>query len=201
MNYFAIYKTSTGEISQICMASNIESISNLITNETNAIPIDPEKITDATHYVDLNNNLPTLYPPKPDKNYTWDWGTKSWVDIRAIEEIKNAKWGKIKLARLKNLANPLVTPYGTFDCNTVSRANIIQTVQYIQLLSISNPSATATFTLKDNSTVDLNSAQITEVGILLGQHVEQVYSTARNLRQLITNALTIEEVNAINWPT
>lgn len=200
MNYFAIYKTSTGEISQICIADNMASLSNLITNETNAIQIEPE-ITDSTHYIDLSNNTPVVFPPKPNKDVKWDWSVKAWIDSRTLDEIKNAKWSEIKLARLKNLANPLVTPYGIFDCNTVSRANITQTVQYIQIAAINNPSATVTFTLKDNSTVALNSTQMTEVGILLGQHVEQVYNTARNLRELIINATTIEDINTISWPT
>lgn len=199
MNYYAIYKTSTGEITQICITNNFESLSNLITNETNAVEISLE-ISDSTHYIDVNTNLPVLFPEKPSKDYKWDWNSKSWADLRPLDEVKKTKWEEIKLGRLKNLAKPLVTPYGIFDCNTVSRANIIQSVQYAQLTAINSPSSTVTFTLHDNSTISLNSTQMAEVGVLLGQHIEQVYTTARNLRQAITDASTINEVNVISWP-
>jgi len=84
MKYFILYNTTNGEIFQ-----TINSIS-----EENLVPAMQqfeylevsEQLDNSKYYVDLETKQTVAFPDKPDQNYTWDWTTKTWQDLRTDEE-------------------------------------------------------------------------------------------------------------------
>lgn len=199
MNYYAIYNQTTGQISQVCGATNIESIQHLL-GTTNSAILCSEGLSNARFYVDVSSQSLVEFPPKTTSYYSWDWATHSWADSRTLQQAKDQKWTQIKLDRDASIKAPLSTPYGTFDADANSRANIANAVLYLQTLAQQGTPGTVDWTLVDNTTITLNYAEMSEVGLLLGQRTNTAYDTGRALRLQIDAATTIAEVDAIQWP-
>lgn len=54
-------------------------------------------------------------PPPPGE---WTWNGANWIrDAATLDELKILKWAEIKGARALAIDDPLVTPYGAFDCD------------------------------------------------------------------------------------
>jgi len=56
----------------------------------------------------------------------------------------------------------------------------------------------ADFTLADNTVATLNAAQMIGLGVAVGQHVQQVYGRATELREAIDAAQDIDALEAID---
>ena len=136
----------------------------------------------------------------PSAAHRWDSTTKQWVDPRTLQDFMASKWAAIKAAREASIDANLATPYGTFDCKAKDRSNITDAVLMLQTLSALGTPTTIDFTLTDNSTVTLTTAQMVTVGLLLGQKVQTAHGTARALRAQIEAATTSNQVEAITWP-
>lgn len=200
MIYYAIYDTTTGQINQICSAPNLESIQHLLGTENAALQCS-EGLSNVQFYVDVNSQSLVEFPPKPASYYTWDWSTHTWIDTRTLQQVKNEKWEEIKRSRDAAINAPLSTPYGVFDADPNSRANIANSVLYLQTLEQQGTPGTVDWTLADNTTITLNYQEMSTVGLLLGQRTNAAYDTGRALRTQIDAATTIPEVEAIHWPT
>lgn len=199
MIYYAIYNKTSGQITQICSASDIESIQHILGSESLAMVCN-EGLNNTQFYVDINSQTLVEFPSKPAPYYTWDWNTHSWVDARTLQQVKDQKWEEIKLSRDAAINAPLDTPYGTFDADANSRANIANSVLYLQTLEQQGTPGTVDWTLADNTIITLNYQEMSTVGVLLGQRTNAAYDTARALRAQIDAATTIAEVEAIHWP-
>lgn len=199
MTYYAIYNTITGQITQICSASNVDAIQHLLGPNTAALVCN-EGLSNAQFYVDVNSLSLVEFPPKPNVYTIWDWTTHSWIDPRSIQNHKDQKWEEIKRSRDAAINAPLSTPYGVFDADASSRANIANAVLYLQTLEQQGNPGTVDWTLADNTTITLNYTEMSEVGLLLGQRTNAAYDTGRALRAQIDAATTIAEVDAIHWP-
>lgn len=199
MNY-AIYNRTSGEIIQTCLADNIDSLSHLINSTQNAVEC-PEDLNNSKYYVDVDTETFVEFPPKPQTWYVWNWTTHSWEDPRTLQNYQDIKWEEIKRSRDAAINAPLTTPYGVFDADPSSRANISNAVLYLQTLEQQGTPGTVDWTLADNSTITLNYQEMSQVGLLLGQRTNAAYDTARALRTQIYAATTVAEVEAIHWPT
>lgn len=199
MRYYAIYNSTTGEIVQICSADSVDQIQNLLTDQKSAFECN-ENLNNNRFYIDINSQSLVEFPSKPAPYYTWDWNTHSWVDARTLQQVKDQKWEEIKLSRDAAINAPLDTPYGTFDADANSRANIANSVLYLQTLEQQGTPGTVDWTLADNTIITLNYQEMSTVGVLLGQRTNAAYDTARALRAQIDAATTIAEVEAIHWP-
>lgn len=146
----------------------------------------------------LVNGVITKKPPKPSKFHIFDYTIKQWVDPRTLAELREAKWEDIKQARTRAIEVPLETPYGIFDADASGREGIKDAVMLLQTLNSIGQPSTTNFTLHDNSVVQLNLAQIIEVGLLLGQRVENAHEHSRILREQI-DAATKEQLELIKW--
>jgi hypothetical protein len=195
MNTYVIYNSVTGQINRIVVCNNIEQ--QLKSGETYI----EGTIDDSKYYVDVDTETFVEFPPKPAPYDTWDWNTHSWVDARTLVQAQDQKWAQIKLNRDAAINAPLTTPYGVFDADPSSRANISNAVLYLQTLEQQGTPGTVDWTLADNSTITLNYQEMSQVGLLLGQRTNAAYDTARALRTQIYAATTIAEVEAIHWPT
>lgn len=138
-------------------------------------------------------------PPQPF-GCVWDWDTKAWV--ADLAGARAAKWQEMKDARTAALTAPLATPYGAFDTDPASRANIVQTAQLMQTQAQSfAPSAapTVAFTLADNTVATLTAGQMVSVALLLAQQIQIAYDRGRQVRAAIEAATTAQEVQAVSW--
>ena len=200
MIYYAIYDTTTGQIYQTCVAPSRDSISHLMGPNKNALEI-TDDLSNTQFYIDIDSNTLVEFPPKPNQYSVWDWTLHTWVDPRTLQDYKDEKWEQIKRDRDAAINAPLSTPYGEFDADSNSRANIANAVLYLQTLEQQGTPGTIDWTLADNTTITLNYAEMSSVGLLLGQRTNAAYDTGRALRAQIDAATTIAEVDAIHWPT
>ena len=126
---------------------------------------------------------------------------RTWIDLRALSDVKAARWAAIKVARDAAITKPLVTPYGTFDATPVAQKSITDAVLMLQTLQAMGTPETIDFTLANNTTVTLTTEQMVNVGLLLGAQTQAAYTMGRGLRVQIEAATSIAQVEAITWPT
>lgn len=140
-------------------------------------------------------------PAQPTTAHGWNPVALRW-DTPAplpLPELKTTQWLHIKQARESAINAPLATPYGTFDAHAKARASITDAVLMLQTLSAQGTPQTIDWTLADNTVVTLTTAQMVEVGVLLGQQVQAAYTQARSLRVQIEAATTAQEVGLVVW--
>lgn len=154
------------------------------------------------------NDVLTDYTPeqaaakaaRPSYACEWSNVTFSWSDLRDLSQVKEDRWTAIKSARNAALTAPLSTPHGTFDADVYSQKNITDAIALLQALEATGSPQTIDYTLADNSVVTLTTAQMVQVGLLLGARTQDAYATGRALRTAIDAASTKEEVEAVVWP-
>ena len=125
--------------------------------------------------------------------------TKQWVDTITLDDRKGIKWSEMKAAREAAFNAPLVTPFGVFDCTPSARQSITDAVMRLQTLESLGTPTDIEFTLADNTEVSLTTAEMVQVGLLLGAKTQEAYARGRQVRQLVTDAVTIAEVEAITF--
>jgi hypothetical protein len=114
-----------------------------------------------------------------------------------LATLQDAKWAQTKTAREAFISAPLPTPHGVFDCDPDSRKSITDAVLMLQTLAAIGSPSTIDFTLADNSVATLTTAQMVEVGLLMGQRVQQAYAIGRMRRTAIYAATNAAEVEAV----
>lgn len=163
-----------------------------------AIPdVDPPQDTNTYwRYVDgsMSNTGQPILPPA--SGLSWDDETAQWVDLRNLEQIKDAKWEEIKKSRTDAEYAGFVWDGSTFDSDPLSQQKIIGASQ---LASLNPELFSIDWTLADNTVRTLNAQEMNAVGIALGQHVNAQYVKARGLRQQIEAATSRDAVNAVAW--
>lgn len=140
-------------------------------------------------------------PPAPDDSHEWNWTSKAWV-VKGMDDLRNSKWELMKAARAIAIEAPLVTPYGTFDADVDSAANIVRTAQLMQTEAQSlAPGADPTedFTLADNTVVRLTAGQMVQVALMLASQIKSAYARGRVVRAAIESAATPQALDAISW--
>ena len=135
--------------------------------------------------------------PVQPLNTVWNATTKVWADIRTVEEVKVKKWAELKAAREVAFDAPLTTPFGIFDCTLSARRSITDAVMMLQTLAAAGTPTDITFTLANNTEISLTTAQMVQVGLLLGAKTQAAYARGRAVRELVAAALTIADVEAI----
>lgn len=187
---FTAYQKSTGQVEYSGTASDPASI------ETDNIGILVGEVYNGGW---LEGEVHHEVPVQPDPAQRWGWGTKTWYDPRTLQDRKDAKWEAIKVSRASLIDAPLLTPYGTFDSDASARTSITDAVLMLKSMEDMGQAGTIDFTLANNSVITLTTAQMVEVGLLLGQKVQQAYTTSRARRVQIEAATTPAEVEAVAW--
>ena len=140
-----------------------------------------------------------VLPDRPNPYEEWDWVSHSWMDLRTLDVAKAQKWSEMKVARDNAMRSDLSTPFGSFDANAPAQKSITDAVLLVQTLASIGESVDIGFTLADNSSITLTTTQMVQVGLLLGQRTQQVYSQGRILRDAINAATDLVTVQAITW--
>jgi hypothetical protein len=117
-----------------------------------------------------------------------------------LEMAQKRKWHQIKEIRNQKEFGGFIWDTSKFDSDSLSQARIQAAVLMAMQAAQADESFEVIWTLADNTTRPLTSAEVLEVGRALAQHIHATFVTSRLLRDQINEAETIEEVESINWP-
>ena len=123
------------------------------------------------------------------QHHTFDYTTRQWIDPRTLDEIKAQKWAEIKFERDQLEFSGFEFEGNTYDSDQVSQGRIMGAV---------SAGVDQTWTLADNTTVNLTASQLQQLYAELQAHIASVHERGRIARQLIFDAETKDQVEAIN---
>lgn len=190
IKWYTIYNPNTGEIVGVFNDDG----KTVELNTPAGMQVVEGKYDDKDGYIE--NNQFVEKPVQPDPNYVFDWITKTWIDPRTLADLKATKWIEIKAIRDLKEFGGFVFNGLEFDSDATSQQRIMGAVQLAQL----DPNYTVTWTLKDNTTTNLTNQNILDLGTALGNYVTQLHTTSQNLRTLIEQATTKDQLDSIVWP-
>lgn len=132
-------------------------------------------------------------PDAPDKDSVFDYALRQWVTpagLTTLEEAKAAKWQEIKYAKD-------VVEYGGFTWNGMTFDSDLTSQSKIANAAASGESVS--WTLKDNSQVDLTNTQLKELLAALIVRANELQQQASSRRNEINEATTLDAVAAIHF--
>lgn len=137
----------------------------------------------------------------PGPEYAFDWPTLQWVDPRDLDDLKAAAWARIKAARDAAEAAPLTVGAHVYDADPISVQRVMGAVQMAQLAVQAGQGADwlITWTLADNSPVQLSAAQMIDVGMSLATQISSAHARGRLLRAQIDAATDSAQLDLITW--
>ena len=130
-----------------------------------------------------------VMPPQPTSHHIFNYDLKVWVDPRTIDEIKAQKWVEIKAMRDQLEFGGFEFEGGIYDSDQVSQGRI---------MGAAAAGLDQVWTLRDNTTVNLTASQLQQLYAALQAHIANAHERGRIARQLIHEAETKDQVEAIN---
>lgn len=127
-------------------------------------------------------------PAQPSPHFIFDYEIKQWVDPRTLDEIKSQKWDEIKSQRDQLEFSGFEFEGNIYDSDQVSQGRIMRA---------SSSGVDQTWTLADNTTVELSASQLQQLYAVLQAHIASVHERGRIARQLIFDAETKEQAESI----
>lgn len=127
-------------------------------------------------------------PPAPNSYSRFDYAIKQWVDLRSLDEIKAQRWTEIKSLRDRLEFGGFEFDGGIYDSDQVSQGRI---------MGAAVAGVDQVWTLADNTTVELSASQLQQLYAALQAHIASVHERGRIARQLIFDAETKEQVEAV----
>ena len=190
MSYIIIYEKSNGKVLH-CMSIPMEFYNNAAAHQ-DYIEVDYfifEKASRVEGYVDKGEWYAA--EGKPSENHIYDYDLKDWIDPRSLDEIKAQKWTEIKVQRDRLEFGGFEFEGGVYDSDQVSQGRIMGTA------AAAAAGVDQTWTLADNTTVSLTALQLKQLYVALQAHIASVHERGRMARQLIFEAQTKEQVEAV----
>ena len=128
-------------------------------------------------------------PDAPGSGYSFDYATRQWLDVRNIEDVRAQRWDELKRQRD-------TLEFGGFEY----KGNIYDSDQVSQgrIMGAAVAGVDQIWTLADNTTVELSASQLQQLYAALQTHIASVHERGRIARQLIFDAETKDQVEAIN---
>lgn len=127
-------------------------------------------------------------PEQPDMFHTFDYSSRLWIDPRTLDEIKAQKWAEIKSERDRLEFGGFEFDGGIYDSDQVSQGRIMGAV----IAGVDQ-----VWTLADNTTAELSASQLQQLYAALQAHIASAHERGRIARQLIFEAETKEQVEAV----
>ena len=188
MGYIVVYEKSNGKVLH-CMSIPMEFYNNAAAHQ-DYIEVDYftfEKASCVEGYVDRGEWYAA--EGKPDENHIYDYDLKDWIDPRTLDEIKAQRWTEIKYERDS-------LEFGGFEY----KGNVYDSDQGSQgrIMGAAAASMDQVWTLAGNTTVNLTAMQLQQLYAALQAHIASVHERGRITRQLIYDAETKDQVEAIN---
>lgn len=148
---------------------------------------DIEYISNTDYFDGESNKFVSIGEP-PSPYHTFDYTAKQWVDPRSLDDIKAQKWAEIKTERYQLEFGGFEFEGNVYDSDQVSQGRI---------MGASLAGVDQTWTLANNTTVELTAQQLKELYAALQSHIASVHERGRIARQLIFEAETREHVEAV----
>ena len=187
MGYIVIYERDTGKVLQ-CVDIPSDYYENAARDNA-FIEVDNDTFKEATMYLGcVLNNVWHRLPDRPSDTHDYDYVNHLWVDKRTLEQTKEIKWESIKLERNKLEFGGFEFEGNTYDSDQVSQGRI---------MGAAIAGVGQDWTLADNTTVELSASQLQQLYAALQAHIASVHERGRISRQLIFEAETKEEVEAV----
>ena len=187
MGYIVVYEKSNGKVLH-CIAIPRKFYNNAAAHHE-YIEVDYftfEKASRVEGYVDKGEWYAA--EGKPSETHIYDYDLKDWVDPRTLDEIKAQKWVEIKSQRDQLEFGGFEFDGGIYDSDQVSQGRI---------MGAAAAGLDQVWTLADNTTVELSASQLQQLYVTLQLHIASVHERGRIARQLIFDAETKEQVEAI----
>lgn len=127
-------------------------------------------------------------PAQPTQHHIFNYDLKEWIDPRTLGEIKAQKWAEIKSGRDSLEFSGFEFDGGIYDSDQVSQSRI---------MGAAVAGVDQIWTLADNTTVELSASQLQQLYAALQAHIASVHERGRIARQLISEAETKEQVEAV----
>lgn len=115
-----------------------------------------------------------------------------------LSSAKAAKWAEIKAVR-EHRRIVVATEFGVFDADEIAKTNLLGKLKSFDLLAEQAP-ANVTWKLHDNTLATLTRAEFESACLQVLAGIEAAYETSFALEAQINAAVTIAEVEAIEWP-
>ena len=147
--------------------------------------VDPSSSTDYFHN---ESGVFTSIGNPPSSNHVFNYTLKDWLDPRVLSEIKEQHWQEIKKQRDQLEFGGFVFEGNVYDSDQVSQGRII---------GAASAGIDQRWTLADNTTVELSASQLQQLYAALQVHIAGVHERGRIARQLIFEAKTREQVEAV----
>lgn len=187
MGYIIVYEKSNGKVLH-CMSIPREFYNNAATHQ-DYIEVDYftfEKASRVEGYVGKGEWHAA--EGKPSENHIYDYDLRVWIDPRTIDEIKAQKWAEIKFERDQLEFSGFEFEGNVYDSDQVSQGRI---------MGAAIAGVDQVWTLADNTTVELSASQLHQLYATLQAHIASAHERGRIARQLILDAQTKEQVEAI----
>lgn len=124
----------------------------------------------------------------PNPNFSFDYERKEWIDPRTLDDIKAQKWDEIKSQRDRLEFGGFEFEGNVYDSDQVSQGRI---------MGAAAAGVDQTWTLANNTTVELTALQLQQLYAALQTHIAGVHERGRIARQLIFEAETKEQIESI----
>ena len=170
--------------------TTLQGDSNMVELNTapDAVFIDTNDIVNISDYYDFDQHRFISIGEAPAPHCIFDYGIKQWVDPRSLDEIKSQKWAEIKSQRDQLEFGGFEFEGNIYDSDQVSQDRIMgATIAGVDQV----------WTLADNTTVSLTASQLQQLYAALQAHIASVHERGCIARQLIFEAETREQVEAI----
>ncbi|WP_104500765.1 DUF4376 domain-containing protein [Acinetobacter indicus] len=174
-----VLRTISGDIDNL----NINTLGSDIYVDLSEISFDVYQ-----HYYDFAAEAFVGLGEPPSIHHTFDYTTKQWIDPRTIDEIKAQKWAEVKQQRDRLEFGGFEFEGNIYDSDQVSQGRI---------MGAAVAGVDQVWTLADNTTVELSASQLQQLYQALQLHIAEVHARGRAARQLIFEAETKEQVEAV----
>lgn len=150
--------------------------------------VDDIEYISSTDYFDSATSTFVSIGEAPSQHHTFDYEIKQWVDPRSLDDIKAQKWAEIKSQRDQLEFGGFEFESNIYDSDQVSQGRI---------MGAASAGVDQTWTLANNTTVELTALQLQQLYTALQAHIASVHERGRIARLAIESAVTQEEVEAI----
>ena len=127
-------------------------------------------------------------PEQPDMFHIFDYSARLWIDPRSLYERKTQKWDEIKAQRDQLEFGGFEYKDNFYDSDQVSQGRI---------MGAAIAGIPQTWTLANNTTVDLTAEELKELYAALQRHVATVHERGRVARYKIDVATTPQDIEAV----
>ena len=124
---------------------------------------------------------------------TWTWRP-------SIDVLKRRARDRINAEREARKDAGCDTPAGVVDTDPASRANVTGAATAAMIAQAAGAPFAITWTLFDNSTVDLDAPATIAMSLAVLAHVTAMHDIATALKAAIDAAETAEAIDAVSWP-